>query len=808
MILVIFSKDRPLQLDATLASFRRHCLDAETAQVAVLYKAVGSRMLSLYRQVAREHPTVDFVREGDFRRDLLLLLRGHDQVGFVVDDTVFVRDFLLRQVVAALEAKPEALGFSLRLGRNTTYCYSLDRPQRLPEFQRAAGICQYHWPAAEHDFGYPLELSSSIYRAAQALPVLEQLVFNNPNVLEAAMAHRAGTFRQSHPLLFCPEQSWAFSIPANLTQTVCQNRSGGRADYSTAALADLYAQGQRINTAVLDGLAPRAVHEEVVWGFRSSGYKVPLVSVVIPCYEQARYLPEAVASVLAQTFQDWEIIIVDDGSPDDTERVARDLIARSPERAIRLLQKSNEGLALARNDGIAAAAGAFILPLDADDRLAPAMLEKTVALLEARPQTAIAYTDLVHFGKVEQTIQAVEFDFRKICQNNQLNYCSLFRREAWEAAGGYNPNMLWGYEDWDFWISCGEAGLEPARVPEPLLHYRVKEASMLTAATAREAELRARLVLNHPRCYNDAQAAAARALWGQPGQALAKGAPKVSVIVPTYNRPRLLEAALRSILDQTFQDFEILVVNDQGMDVEHILARLRSPRRIVHLRHAVNRGLAAARNTGCRFARGKYLAYLDDDDLFLPDHLQTLVSYLESSGRQAAYTDAYRAEEKWEHGKKTVERVVAYSEDWDNDAILISNIAPVLCFMHERSVGIATGEFDESFTTHEDWDYWIRLSRLCQPMHLKQVTCEFRVTSDGSTMTRRLRPDFLRTAQMIFRKHKARAAGNQEVLRKQQRVLRKLRKEAGMKGVAPWRRWWSQLSGEKSGALQPERENE
>jgi hypothetical protein len=61
---------------------------------------------------------------------------------------------------------------------------------------------------------------------------------------------------------------------------------------------------------------------------------------------------------------------------------------------------------------------------------------------------------------------------------------------------------------------------------------------------------------------------------------------------------------------------------------------------------------------------------------------------------------------------------------------------------------------------------------------------------------------------MIFRKHKARAAGNQEVLRKQQRVLRKLRKEAGMKGVAPWRRWWSQLSGEKSGALQPERENE
>ena len=798
MILVIFSKDRPLQLDATLASLRRHCQDADAAQVAVLYKAVGSRMLSLYRQVQRDHPAVDFVREGDFRRDLLLLLPGHDHLGFVVDDTIFVGDFSLRELVAALQAKPDALGFSLRLGRNTTYCYSLDSPQKAPDFYRAQGACGYRWPLAEHDFAYPLELSSSLYRAAQLVPLLEQLDFKNPNTLEEAMSNRAGDFRESHPMLLCAERSLAFSIPANLTQSVCKNRSGGRPDYSTEALAEVYAQGQRIHTAALDGMAPRAVHEEVAWEFRPAASKVPLVSVVIPCYDQAKFLPEAVASVVGQTFQDWEILIVNDGSPDDTEKVAGELIARHPERAIRLLQKRNEGLAQARNDGIAAAAGAFILPLDADDRLAPAMLEKTVALLQARPEISIAYTDIVHFGKVDQIIQAAEFDFRKICQNNQLNYCSLLRREAWEAAGGYNPNMVWGYEDWDFWISCGEARLKAARIPEALLHYRVKEASMLTAAVAHEAELRARVVLNHPRCYDGAKVAAATAVWGKPSQALPKGAPKVSVIVPTYNRPRLLEAALRSILQQTFQDLEIIVVNDNGIDVEHVIARLRS-QRVVYLRHCANRGLAAARNTGCRLARGKYLAYLDDDDLFLPDHLQTLVTFLEGGGHKAAYTDAYRAAEKMADGKKSVERDVAYSSDWDNNEILISNIAPVLCFMHERAVGIATGEFDESLTTHEDWDYWIRLSRLCQPMHIKKVTCEFRVTSDASTMTRRLRPDFLLTAQVIFRKHKACAAGNKEVLRKQQRVLRKLRKDLGMEGFVPWKRWWGRLVGGKGG---------
>ncbi len=183
MILVVFSKDRPLQLEAALSSFRRHCQDGEFVKVKVLYKADSSRMLSLYRQVAREHPAVDFVREGDFRRDLLLLLKGRDHIGFVVDDTVFVRRFSMREVVAALETNTDTLGFSLRLGGNTTYCYSLDRAQKLPEFQCQEGVCKFRWPSAECDFGYPLELSSSVYRAQQLMPLLESLEFHHPNTL-------------------------------------------------------------------------------------------------------------------------------------------------------------------------------------------------------------------------------------------------------------------------------------------------------------------------------------------------------------------------------------------------------------------------------------------------------------------------------------------------------------------------------------------------------------------------------------------------------------------------------------------------
>jgi glycosyltransferase involved in cell wall biosynthesis len=799
MILLVFSKDRPLQLAAALGSFRRHCRDGEAAEVKVLYKAVGSRMLSLYHQVAREFPAVDFVREGDFRRDVLLLLQGHEHIGFVVDDTIFARDFSLRAIGAALEANATALGYSLRLGRNTTYCYSFDRAQQPPEFLGAQGACQYRWPSAAYDFGYPLELSSSVYRGPQILPLLKEIEFKNPNTLEESMARQANRFRESHPLLLCAEHSLAFSVPANKVQDVCSNRAGENPEQSAGTLAELFAQGRRIVLEEFDNFTPNACHQVVDFKLAAAAPPVPRVSVVIPCYMQAAYLPEAVASVAAQTFADLEIIIVNDGSPDETGTAARRLIEEYPAARIRLVEKKNEGLARARNAGIAAATGAYILPLDADDKIEPLMLEKTAALLEASPEVAVAYTDVVHFGAAQKVVQAAEYDFRKLCRNNQLNYCSLYRREVWEQVGGYNPDRFCGYEDWDFWIACGARGFVARRIPGAFFHYRVKEASMYTTAMAHDKELRARIVLSHPALYDAPTVQDARKLWSARPMPRPPGAPLVTVVVPTYNRPGQLREALRSVLNQTFQDYEIIVVNDNGIDVEHVLAGLYPRERIVHLRHSANRGLAAARNSGCRLARGKYLAYLDDDDVFLPDHFETLVTFLENTGSKAAYTDAYRAEEKMEEGRKTAQRAVTYSSDWNNDAILVSNIAPVLCFMHERGLGIATGEFDETLTTHEDWDYWIRLSRLCQPVHIKKVTCEFRVAGDGSSMTGRLRPDFLRTAQIIFRKYKPYAAGNKEVLRKQQRVLRKLKKDLGQEGFGAWLRGWTQRFGGKGG---------
>lgn len=249
--------------------------------------------------------------------------------------------------------------------------------------------------------------------------------------------------------------------------------------------------------------------------------------------------------------------------------------------------------------------------------------------------------------------------------------------------------------------------------------------------------------------------------------------PLVSVIVPTYNRPEWLRETLQSVLAQTYPNFEIIVVNDAGPDVTHIIDALNEEGRIRLITHERNKGLGAARNTGVRAANGKYIAYLDDDDIFLPNHLATLVSHLEATGSKVAYTDAYRATQKKENGAYViVSRDVPYSYEWDNELILVHNFVPVLCFMHEKRCIEEAGWFDESLTTHEDWDLWVRMSRLFRFKHIKEITCEFRWREDGSSMSSKSRMDFLRTADLIYKKSTVTAAHQHHLAwRRQQHLL-------------------------------------
>lgn len=248
--------------------------------------------------------------------------------------------------------------------------------------------------------------------------------------------------------------------------------------------------------------------------------------------------------------------------------------------------------------------------------------------------------------------------------------------------------------------------------------------------------------------------------------------PKVSVIVPTYNRPDRLRIALESLAAQTFQDFEVIVVNDAGCEVGFVVNACVDRHRITTISHDRNRGLAAARNSGIRAAKGTYIAYLDDDDRYLPHHLETLVTYLERQESRVAYTDAWRVHERQVDGIYVeTGRDVPYSCDFNPAELLVANYFPVLCVMHARECLEAVGVFDEALFAHEDWDLWIRMATRFPFTHLPVKTAEFTWRSDGTSMTSATRDTYQRTTEIIYRKYAPHAAQIAGVREGQQRHL-------------------------------------
>jgi GT2 family glycosyltransferase len=207
----------------------------------------------------------------------------------------------------------------------------------------------------------------------------------------------------------------------------------------------------------------------------------PAVSVVLPCYNAHRHLGRALDSVRAQTFRDFEILVVDDGSTDPETKAFLDGVGAD----VRVLRQENRGLAGARNAGFRAAKGEYVLPLDCDDWIDPTFLDKGVAILKQRPDIAYVFAHIALEGEKTGVLEKGFNAFEQIFLN-QLPYCLLIRRRVWESLGGYDETMRAGYEDWEFNIRAAAHGHYGLAIPEPLFHYRVTSGGMLQSVSRRQ----------------------------------------------------------------------------------------------------------------------------------------------------------------------------------------------------------------------------------------------------------------------------------------------------------------------------------
>jgi glycosyltransferase involved in cell wall biosynthesis len=202
----------------------------------------------------------------------------------------------------------------------------------------------------------------------------------------------------------------------------------------------------------------------------------PLVSIIVPCYNQAQYLDESLQSVLEQTYQNWECIIVNDGSPDNTEHVAAKWI--ESDSRFRYFYQQNSGVSFARNNGIGMAKGEFILQLDADDKIASTLIEKVVLGFND-PNCQLVYCDVMLFGFKEGKYQLPSYSYEKLLVQNCFVICSAFKKSDWLKVGGYDETLK-SFEDWDFWIRILNPQSKVFKISEDLYFYRKHEKGSLT----------------------------------------------------------------------------------------------------------------------------------------------------------------------------------------------------------------------------------------------------------------------------------------------------------------------------------------
>lgn len=228
---------------------------------------------------------------------------------------------------------------------------------------------------------------------------------------------------------------------------------------------------------------------------------MPKVSIIIPCYNQGKYVAEAINSALRQTFKDIEIVCVNDGSTDNSVEIIKSF-ENKYKHFIFLNNEENRGVIYSRNFAIKNCNGTYILPLDADDIIEPTYVEKAVKILDNNPNIGIVYCKAKIFGNYDKYWNLKPFNKSDILYENCIFCSALFRKSDFIKIGGYNNNMKYGCEDYDLWLSFIEQGLEVFQINEILFSYRqYDETSRTTISLKNKKEIWNNLIKNHINLY-------------------------------------------------------------------------------------------------------------------------------------------------------------------------------------------------------------------------------------------------------------------------------------------------------------------
>jgi glycosyltransferase involved in cell wall biosynthesis len=203
------------------------------------------------------------------------------------------------------------------------------------------------------------------------------------------------------------------------------------------------------------------------------------VSIIIPCYNQGRFIADALKSIAACDPAKIEVIVINDGS---TELQTNEILQALSIGGTKVIFQHNKGLAAARNAGIKIAKGEFILPLDADNMIRPQYIEQGLALMDQHPDVAVVYGNANYFGIKTGLWRPGSFNLQRLMISNYIDACALIRKSVLDDVGYYDEQMKFmGWEDWDRWLAIAFHGFRFHYLDETVFDYRVEERSMITS---------------------------------------------------------------------------------------------------------------------------------------------------------------------------------------------------------------------------------------------------------------------------------------------------------------------------------------
>jgi glycosyltransferase involved in cell wall biosynthesis len=548
---------------------------------------------------------------------------------------------------------------------------------------------------------------------------------------------------------------------------------------------------------------------------RTDSINSPLISVIMPTYNQDDYIEEAIKSVLEQNYTNFELIISDNASTDNTQQIVKRYLSDS--RIIYHRNEYNMGMLANMMKAVSLAKGDYCATLPSDDFFLPGLLSQLVSKVIANPQIDIVYSNVYyaneyghissinqHFGLKLYEYTGLRNEFASILafglhikaqstliktktyqdymqtlvpeakkgflsidsdmflyfalEKKLYSFChvvaAIHRKHGKQSTGHSqyhkgqhltdnlylwekyvipeNGHLLSGYE---------EQFCEFVKFNLALLHQHPEEEKKLLP----EVEPRLASLLDIVK----------RIAFENRSKPLS-ATPLVSVVMPTKDRPELLQYALESLLSQSYNNWEAIVVNDGGCEIEAIIKKLDPDNRIRYIKLPVSKGHSFARNIALEVSRGEIITYLDDDNVYLEHHLKKVVEFISTNQHSVIYTQGcWISEELFNGERKNVASNILYADkEYSKLDLLIQNFIDLNVLAHLRSCLFVCPHFDESMTALVDWDFILGLSQNFELQHLPEITVEIRSRIKAhDNVSRKERKNFFDLFSKVYDKY-------------------------------------------------------